>query len=303
MVGDFKSLEAIIQEESSNSTSISQQEIMQAVNEKQKEIAENDKEDSSAVEAKAKQLIEKMELASEISETESSKEEDPSIIRDNLSVGAIFNSGFDWVTNHFSAYLTIEQDDLDPFKVLNQKAYRSSVLNQEGFMIRFGKMTIPSLRNEVFELKIGERTIKKLKSTKQMTRQLSYTFKLDDPLEWLHWYSQLSGVYNGPSENRYKANSHRQNRKLNMYVRQLGSRYDYLKEGDGFKFHSDDYSNLQSHLTDNHLQFFKIEDVKILGMSDIEFNVDSSDAKEITIDFVFKTIKRLREDFLISIPG
>ena len=89
--------------------------------------------------------------------------------------------------------------------------YKQAILSKEGFLVRFLNIKMPTIKQETYTIKVGMQTIEKVRTTKAITPQASFSFRLDANLEWLDFFNKASGNYNTISQNSDDLNDWRKN--------------------------------------------------------------------------------------------
>ena len=89
--------------------------------------------------------------------------------------------------------------------------YKQAILSKEGFLVRFLNIKMPTIKQETYTIKVGMQTIEKVRTTKAITPQASFSFRLDANLEWLDFFNKASGNYNTVSQNSDNLNDWRNN--------------------------------------------------------------------------------------------
>jgi len=208
---------------------------------------------------------------------------------------------------------------------VNMHPYEKSILSREGFAVRFGEIQIPSISNEEFVWPILETQINKIRSSKVINRQASFTFRLDQNLIWLDKINELAshkntidtGIINKksismgsdrPPENYLKGRSttYGDPREWRKVIRVLAQSWPQKLERNlrdpsdrGLCLvinmrHLSNWIHTSSQQKD--LPFFVFEDIRILGTSDaINYERESGDIQNITINFIFKRCYQITE--------
>jgi hypothetical protein len=74
--------------------------------------------------------------------------------------------------------------------------FEKFALSKKGFAVRLGQITIPKVANDEFSLQFLETEVRKVKSTKAISNQSSFTLRLDQNLFWLDMINTMAGHMN-----------------------------------------------------------------------------------------------------------
>lgn len=179
--------------------------------------------------------------------------------------------------------------------------YKQAILSKEGFLVRFLNIKMPTIKNETYTIKVGMQTIEKVRTTKAITPQASFSFRLDANLEWLDFFNKASGNYSTLTQNNNGLSDWRQNlnqitkcfapsnitsnHRLCLFVN--ANCFDYTNQLYKFKEEYRDYKNL--------IPFsYVFQDVRFLGPGNISYESNSGGPQEITIDFIYKRLRKIR---------
>lgn len=179
--------------------------------------------------------------------------------------------------------------------------YKQAILSKEGFLVRFLNIKMPTIKQETYTIKVGMQTIEKVRTTKSITPQASFTFRLDANLEWLDFFNKASGNYNTISQNSNNLSDWRtnisqvtkcfspsnitSNHRLCLFVN--ASCFDYTAQKYKFGENSLEYKNM--------IPFsYVFQDVKFLGPGNISYDSNGGGTQEITIDFIYKRLRKIR---------
>lgn len=232
----------------------------------------------------------------------------------------LFSSKWDYIVNRFTAILfwyNGQSLESDYFRTMgdstlsnklsvydNNKA--NSILTKEGFYIRFGQIEIPQAINQTFEISIGEVSIQKLRSSKDMTKKVNFTFRLDDNLEWLNFFEKGAGINDTIKEDK---NSEKHIYEYNFIKNKLSIKNSISFITRSFSVGSnvkdqklclaicaDDFNTSIMMKKDKRtpLWYYLFEDIRFLGVDNgIEYNVDNSGSTDITVSFIYKRVRKL----------
>ena len=116
---------------------------------------------------------------------------------ENSPMALMNRIGSDFLSHKFDAYWLWNLHGIDLKQAIPwATAYQRGILSKEGFAVRFGQISIPKISNKSFSLPILETQINKVGSTKEMSNQASFTFRLDQDLIWLDAINALTGRVN-----------------------------------------------------------------------------------------------------------
>lgn len=233
------------------------------------------------------------------------------------SLYQLISSNADWLVDRFTAILfwyETSEHKVDAFKQISDNtidykldgdtAKSKAMLSKEGFCVRFGDVTVPQTTNETYEVSVGETSIQKIRSSKSAERKASFTFRLDDNLEWLDFLERGAGIKD-------TIEGKRTSQKDLFEYNFIRSPSD-LKDGISFITRSfslgsntkdrrlclavcpDDYSPTNV-LKDRRYarQYYLFEDIKLLGFeSGVSYNTESTGPTDATMTFIFKRVRR-----------
>lgn len=251
-----------------------------------------------------------------VSFLEDSTEENSSNIEKTVmtpQIESILESNPDFLAQHFSAYLLWYTNEASsPENLFNSHIedtsgkftysndYQKAILSKEGFGVRFCEISIPNVKNEDFDLPIGQISIKKIKSSKSMNKKVQFSFRLDDNLEWLNFFNKLSGQNNSISNDTALTDW----RKNVTYVTKSFTSLNENKMKlcllvkpqalDEFSFFDKD--------TENFLWLYLFEDIKFIGAGDsISYDSTSPGEQNANTEFIFKRLRRINMNSGISV--
>ena len=204
----------------------------------------------------------------------------------------ILAAGGDFIPNHYTAafYWDSTADLLTPTLKNSTDAFEQRFLSSSGLAVRMVSITVPQLKNSSFQVRGVSHAISKVRSSKDIQKKSTFTFRLDGKLAWLKLFGQLAGENNFYEEKKGDrrrltyliANSmssgNIKDRHLMLAV-QLGNLAPaYLKDGDGNK------------------RFYRValfEDVKIVGTDGLKYGNDGG-IQEMSVEFIYKRMKVYR---------
>lgn len=179
--------------------------------------------------------------------------------------------------------------------------YKQAILSKEGFLVRFLNIKMPTVKNETYTIKVGMHTIEKIKTTKAITPQASFSFRLDANLEWLDFFNKASGNFNSISQNTNEFSDWRRNismvtkcfvpsnvtsnHRLCLFVN--NSCFDYTNQM--YKFR-ENYHDIKNTIPFSYV----FQDVKFLGPGNITYESNGGGTQEITVDFIYKRLRKIR---------
>lgn len=229
-------------------------------------------------------------------------------------IESILRSGADFLGGHFDAIL-IWYNDSNEAKTIDDISGKKKVtecnksdytLNMYGFAVRLTDIEIPAKMNETFQLKTSKYVVEKIRSTKSITKQANFKFRLDQNLEWLRFFNDLSGnkvTISHSKEKNYDLTDTWQDR-IGFFPRSFymgnnttSKKLCLIVSSDIFE---DSYIEDKSKTMKQNYQTYKrerfqyiFEDIKFLGSSDIEYSNTASEPDSITVDFVFKRLRKV----------
>ena len=205
----------------------------------------------------------------------------------------ILAAGGDFIPNHYTAafYWDNTVNQLTPTLKNSTDAFEQRFLSSSGLAVRMVSITVPQLKNSSFQVRGVSHAISKVRSSKDIQKKSTFTFRLDGKLAWLKLFGQLAG-----ENNFYERESVSDRRRLTyiiansmstgnikdrhlMLAVQLGNLAPaYLKENDGNK------------------RFYRValfEDVKIVGTDGLKYGIDGG-IQEMSVEFIYKRMKVYR---------
>ena len=202
-------------------------------------------------------------------------------------------SGADFIPNHYDAAFYWENDKIDNFNVLNAKEnetfnFEKAFLNSNGLAVRMESINVPQMKNSTFDVSGVSHTIKKMRSSKDVERKSSFTFRLDRELAFLKLFGQLIG------ENNFYF-GHYLNRK--DFVTFFTKSFSNGKISDKHLSLMVALRNLgPAYVKDNNKKYYRIivfEDVKIIGTDNLQYSSDGG-IQTINVEFIYKRLRTLR---------
>jgi len=115
-------------------------------------------------------------------------------------------SGPDWMSNAFDCFFVFVPkegykpkggfDDFDSARIPTWATpYERQVLSHKGFAVRVGRVSLSYAYNDSYSVPFLESTVEKIRSTKVVKMESSFTLRLDDNLVWLDHVQALAGRY------------------------------------------------------------------------------------------------------------
>ena len=156
----------------------------------------------------------------------------------NHPLALIHRIGPDFLSHKFDAYWLWDLKGITVDSFLPWASdYQKGILSKEGFAVRFGQISIPKVTNKSFSIPVLETQIDKIGSTKEMSNQASFTFRLDQDLIWLDAINALTGRVNTIDE--LIANSSGEKEAMDKYKKRVedGDLFDTTFEQDEMGFH------------------------------------------------------------------
>jgi hypothetical protein len=233
--------------------------------------------------------------------------------------------GPDFLQHKFDAYFLwdIFSDNApkDWDEILQKEEYdwlsdfEKYVLSKKGFAVRFGQVSIPKIANDEFSIPFLETDIKKIRSSKTMNNQSSFTIRLDQNLIWLDMINGMAGHMNVIDEHLFtsttkhpylksierepKITGNSGNPKRWRTVLKLISRSwppGSIKNSYNIKDSELCLVVKMSHLSNllntnkqqKVLPYFVFENVRILGTSDKILYSKEANIQSLTVNFIFK---------------
>lgn len=180
--------------------------------------------------------------------------------------------------------------------------YKQAILSKEGFLVRFANIKLPTIKNETYTIKVGMHTIEKVKTTKSMTPQANFSFRLDANLEWLDFFNKAAGNYSTLTQNtNNELTDWRQNfsqvtkfftpgnvfsnHRLCLFIHE--GCFDYTYQMYRFK---NDYQKMKHHIPFSYM----FQDVRFLGPGNISYDSASGGTQEVSVDFIYKRLRKIR---------
>jgi hypothetical protein len=245
--------------------------------------------------------------------------------------GTIGRIGPDFLSHKFDAYFVwdlygTKVRDIDELMKNYDwlSPYEKYILSKRGFAVRVGQITIPHIINEDFTMPFLETEIKKVKSTKTMNNQASFTLRLDQNLIWLDTINSVAGHANVLDEHLLNSTiTHPLLQSINSepningdfgdprrwraVLKTLSKSWPPGSKGIGMRLKDSELCLVvkMTHLSnwvDKEIQqinlpYFIFENVRILGTSDkITYTREGSDTQSITINFIFKRCYEVKKN-------
>lgn len=219
-------------------------------------------------------------------------------------IESILRSGADFLSGHFDAILIWYNDSneaKEAVKIVHneQKTKADYTLNVYGFAVRLTDIDIPAKMNDTFQLKTSKYVVEKIRSTKTITKQASFKFRLDQNLEWLRFFNDFSGynvTISHSKEKNFDLTDTWQDRigffPKSFYVGNNTTSKKLCLIVSSDIFESSYVDNAYSTYKRERFQYV-FEDVKFLGSSDIEYSNSASDPDSVTVDFIFKRLRKV----------
>lgn len=176
--------------------------------------------------------------------------------------------------------------------------YKQAILSKEGFLVRFLNIKMPTIKQETYTIKVGMQTIEKVRTTKAITPQASFSFRLDANLEWLDFFNKASGNYNTISQNSDDLNDWRKNisQVTKCFVPSnvtSNHRLCLFVNANCFDYTTQKYKNTEDYR--NLIPFsYVFQDVRFLGPGNITYESNGGGTQEITVDFIYKRLRKIR---------
>jgi hypothetical protein len=240
--------------------------------------------------------------------------------------------GPDFLQHKFDAYFVWDiygsssakdwDEILQDYKWLSD--YEKYILSKKGFAVRVGQITIPKISNDEFSIPFLETEVKKVKSTKSMNTQSSFTIRLDQGLFWLDMINGMAGHLNTIDEHLFN------NSDIHPYIKSIKNPPEITKNdghpgrwrsilktiarswppgtvNNSYKIKDSELclvvkmSHLSNWVNTNKQQhvlpYFIFENVRILGTSDkIQYSKESN-IQSITVNFLFKRCYEVTQEF------
>jgi hypothetical protein len=246
--------------------------------------------------------------------------------------------GPDFLQHKFDAYFLWDiyggEEDKDLDSILTKEEYswlsptEKYLLSKKGFAVRLGQITIPKIINEDYTLSFLETEVKKVKSTKAMDNQSSFTLRLDQNLIWLDMINGMAGHLNTIDEHLLASSE------IHPYVKSIkrdpeitsnagdprrwravlkliskswppGSIHNKYNIKDSElclvvkMVHLSNYINIAKQ--QQVLPYFVFENVRILGTSEkIQYNRESTEPQSIAINFIYKRCYEIVQPYVTT---
>jgi hypothetical protein len=224
----------------------------------------------------------------------------------------------DFMSNKFDVYFlwNPEETKCESFEKLDSELIypwatdlEKSILNHKGFAVRTGTIKFPNPINNDYTVPFLETQINKIRSTKSMDMQASFSFRMDQDLHWLEEFNILSGrlgqldasTIDPAGKNKFlkaEAEFSPTNgpwgnwQELFKCISKTWPRKDNRIKRTGLcliikmvHLHNFIHTGIQQEI----LPYFVFENIKILGTGDkIEYNRDTADPLTMNINFIFR---------------
>lgn len=225
-------------------------------------------------------------------------------------IESILKSGADCLNGHFDAIL-IWYDDTNIKNTIftsTDNSNTQSFINNEfdkvkntlsiyGFAVRLNSIDIPAKQNQSFQLKTTSYLVEKIKSMKDIVKQGSFNFRLDQNFEWLRFFNDISGnkaTISHSKEKNFDLTSTWQNR-IGFFPKSFYIDRHATSKRLCLIVSSNIFENSENGRDTFKREMFQyiFEDVRFLGSSDIEYSNNSTDPTNITVDFIFKRLRKV----------
>jgi hypothetical protein len=208
----------------------------------------------------------------------------------------ILASGFDFLPSHYNAYFswhtnstsTTQFDDIkDKVKSNTMTDIEKLFLNSDGLAVRMISINIPQMKNVSYTVGGVHHDIKKISSSKNISRKSTFTFRLDSSLAWMNLFGQLYGENNfyTVSDDKIKSwNDVTSDRR--QYVHTIANCLSSKSSAFGLDRHLClDVAQFNRERESRHIRF---EDIKIVSAgSDITYSSDGG-TNDLSIEFIYK---------------
>ena len=209
----------------------------------------------------------------------------------------ILASGFDFLPSHYDAYFlwhtvntaTTQFDNIkDKVKLNTITDIEKLFLNSNGLAVRMTSISIPQMKNVSYNVGGVHHDIKKISSSKNISRKSTFTFRLDSGLAWMNLFGQLYGENNfyTVSDDKIKSwNDVTSDRR--QYIHTIAN---CLSSKSSYYFSNDQHLCLYvlEHDDKKRHRLIKFEDIKIVGAgSDITYSSDGG-TTDLSVEFIYK---------------
>ena len=208
----------------------------------------------------------------------------------------ILASGFDFLPSHYNAYFswhtnstsTTQFDDIkDKVKLNTMIDIEKLFLNSDGLAVRMISINIPQMKNVSYNVGGVHHDIKKISSSKNISRKSTFTFRLDSSLAWMNLFGQLYGENNfyTISDDKIKSWSDVTSDRR-QYVHTIANCLSSKSSSFGLDRHLClDVTQFNRERKSRHIRF---EDIKIVSAgSDITYSSDGG-TNDLSIEFIYK---------------
>lgn len=223
-------------------------------------------------------------------------------------IESILRSGADFLNGHYDAILLWYDESNEPHSavwspsddktlVKDEHEWEQHILTTYGFTIRLTNIEIPAKQNDSFQLKTANYVVEKIKSIKTISKQANFRFRLDQNLEWLRFFNDLSGnkvTISHSKEKNFDLTDTWQNR-IGFFPKSFYIGNNTTSKRVCLAVSSDMFETLNDGINTTKREKFQyvFEDVKFLGSSDFDYDSSSSEPTEITVDFIFKRLRKV----------
>ena len=208
----------------------------------------------------------------------------------------ILASGFDFLPSHYNAYFswhtnstaTTQFDDIkDKVKSNTMTDIEKLFLNSDGLAVRMISINIPQMKNVSYTIGGVHHDIKKISSSKNISRKSTFNFRLDSSLAWMNLFGQLYGENNfyTVSDDKIKSwNDVTSDRR--QYIHTIANCLSSKSSAFGLDRHLClDVAQFNRERESRHIRF---EDIKIVSAgSDITYSSDGG-TNDLSIEFIYK---------------
>lgn len=209
----------------------------------------------------------------------------------------ILASGFDFLPSHYDAYFLWHTTNTanTQFNNIQDKAKLNTItdieklfLNSDGLAVRMTSISIPQMKNVSYNVGGVHHDIKKISSSKNISRKSTFNFRLDSGLAWMNLFGQLYGENNFyiVSDDKIKSwNDVTSDRR--QYIHTIAN---CLSSKSSYSFSNDQHLCLYvlEHDDKKRHRLIKFEDIKIVGAgSDITYSSEGG-TTDLSVEFIYK---------------
>jgi len=242
----------------------------------------------------------------------------------------IQNIGADFLQHKFDAFFIwnfMEEDQIEMDQAIENAKwltpYEKHILSRSGFAVRVGQITVPHIINEEFTLQFLQTEIKKIKSTKEINNQSTFSIRMDQNLIWLNQINEFAGRKNSVDETillkadvhpYIKAAEKNKNLEWRYALKTIAKSWPFHESGIPKRIKKSELcliikmvhlSNwIQPSYQQDNLPWFVFENVRILGTSDkITYNREGNDILNMNVNFIFRRCYQINQGFMRSAPN